>query len=136
MVEQCKFPTMILACNFTTSKVKWSEVEKHVCVAHLFCKKFQGLLITSPVTVHMPSRAPTIEVSDKNCAPRLQVALLDLVCYDVMFLYSDTSEEFWMQQAHKPQESPEYHLRHKKDEDVSPVKKASHMPRSKCYWTL
>ena len=112
MVEQCKLPTMILAGSFTTSEAKWSEVEKYVHVVHLFCKKFQGLLIRSPVTVHMPSRAATIVISDRNCAPRLQAALLDLACYDVKFLYSNTSEEFWMQQAHKPQESSEYHWRH------------------------
>ena len=109
MVEQCKLPTMILAHNFTTSKAKWSEVEKYECVVHLFYKNFQGLLIRSPVTVHMPSKAAMIVVSHKNCAPRLQAALLDLACYDVKLLYSNNSMEFWMQQAHKPQESPECH---------------------------
>ena len=92
MVEQCKLPTMILARNFTTSEAKWSEVEKYVHLVHLFCKKFQGLLIRSPIMVHLPSQATTIVVSDKNCATRLQAALLDLACYDVKFLYSDTSE--------------------------------------------
>ena len=136
MVEQCKLPTIILARDFTTSKAKWSEVEKYVRVVHLFCKKFPGLLIRSPVTVHLPSRADTIVVSDKNCVPRLQATLLDLVCYDVKFSYSNTSEEFWMKQAHKPPESLECHWRHEKDEDVSPVKKASRIPRSRYHWTL
>ena len=85
---------MILACDFTTSEAKWSEVEKYVCVAHLFCKKFQGLLIRSPVMVHIPSRAATIIVFYKNCTLRLQVALLDLACYDVKFLYSNNSTDF------------------------------------------
>ena len=94
MVEQCKLPTMILAHDFTTSEAKWSEVEKYVRVLHLFFKKFQGLLIRSPVTVHLPSLAAMIVVSDKNCKTRLQAALLDMACYDVKFLYSNTSEEF------------------------------------------
>lgn len=136
MVKQCKLPAMILAHDFTTSEAKWSDVQKYIHVAHLLCKIFQGLLIRSPVTVHMPSRAATLVVFNKNCAPRLQAALLDLVCYDVKFLYSDTSEEFWMQQAHKPQESSDFYWRHEKDEDVSPVKKASCMPKLKYFWTL
>ena len=105
-------------------------------VAHLFYKEFQGLLIRNPAMVHLPSRAAMIVVSDKNCAPSLQAALLNLACYDVKFLYIDTSEEFWMKQAHKPLKSLECHWRHEKDENDSPVKKASRMPRSKYYWTL
>ena len=80
---------MILARDFTESESKWPEVEKYVRIAHLFCKKFQGLLVQNAVTVHLPSRAATIVVNDKGCAPRLQAALLDLACYNVSFQYSD-----------------------------------------------
>ena len=61
-------PTLIMAWDLTATEAALSEVEWILSLAHCFCRKFQGMLLNTPITCFLPNRAHFLVVHDQDCA--------------------------------------------------------------------
>ena len=69
-------PTLIMAWDLTATKTALSEVERILSLAHCFCRKFQGMLLNTPITCFLLDRAHLLVVHDRDCALGFRCASL------------------------------------------------------------
>ena len=81
---------MVMARDLTSHERTLPDMECLLCLVHAACRKFAGLILTAPVTCHLPSRAAALVCNDRNCSLRLQAWLLDMACFNLRFDYTDT----------------------------------------------
>ena len=69
--DEVEVPTLIMARDLTATEAALSEVERILSLAHCFCRKFQGMLLNTPITCFLPDRAHLLVVHDRDCALRV-----------------------------------------------------------------
>lgn len=60
-------PTLIMAWDLMATEAALSEVERILSLTHCFCRKFQGMLLNTPITCFLPDRAHLLFMHDWDC---------------------------------------------------------------------
>ena len=55
--EDVEVPALIMARDLTATEAALSKVERLIAITHAFCHKFQGVILSAPVTCFLPDRA-------------------------------------------------------------------------------